>query len=195
MRYSLLCLCLACTPSFGTQTTGGSSDVSNVNQDENNVFTQSGLPDLFDSMETDFCYDVQPDTPGATSYFVGTYIFDAGEWFGQEQWILHPTPDWTDTDGQTCYITWQMSGFETDSGACFNCDLSLSVSATINKQETDCPEGLWKGSEEHWSETYDIHINGTDTIFYFHGSGDTIGLGNANDNAVSFITAPSCTWF
>lgn len=196
MRYSLFCLLLACTPSFGGKTTGSSSSDLDVNQGEDNVFTQSGLPDLFGSMESDFCDDVQPGTPGATSYFVGTYLFEAGSWSGQEQWILHPTPDWSDTDGQTCYITWQMSGSEvSDSGACSSCDLSLSVSATINQRETDCPEGLWKDSEEHWNETYDIYINGTSTIFYFHESGDTVGQGNANDNAISFISDPSCKWF
>ena len=195
MRYSFLLLVIACSPSFGPKgNTTGSQNNLDVNQ-QDDLLAESGLPSLADEMDEEYCYDAQPNVAGATSYFVGTYIIDSNGWFGREQWILHPTPDWTSTNGETCYVTWETTASEIDIAGCQNCDFGLDVSATINRQQTDCPEGLWEESEEQWQEQYDVYIDGSESIVYFQGSGDEVGQGYSNDTAVNFISSPSCTWF
>ena len=191
----LLVPLLGCSPNFSSQGSpnGGSNNLDLNQQDD--IFQQSGLPDVLEGMDETYCRDVQPGVAGATSYFTGTYLLDSEGWFGREKWILHPTPAWTATNGETCYITWETTATQADPAGCPNCDFALSVQANINRQQTDCPEGLWEDSEEIWSVSYDILIEGNSAVFYFQESGDFLGEGYSNDNAINFLSDASCTWF
>ena len=193
MRYLLFITAMACTPSFGRNTTGNSKNNLDVNQ-QDDLIAESGLPSLSGLMEEDYCEGVQPGVAGATSYFMGTYILGGDGWFGREQWILHPTSEWIATDGETCYVTWETVANQGEPAGCPNCDLSLEVSANINRQETDCPEGLWE-HEEQWSTTYNVLIDDTSSIFYYQESGNHLGEGHSNDTAINFLTPASCAWF
>jgi hypothetical protein len=201
MRLIAFISLIGCSPSFGPnsseKTTGNDLD---INQ-QDDLIQQSGLPDLLDDMDETYCNDALEDEiggqdiAGATSYFTGTYLLEDDGWVGREKWILHPTPAWTDTNGETCYVTWETAAIQINAAGCADCDFGLSVAANINKQQTDCPEGLWKDSEETWEVDYDIKIQGDSVIFYFQNSGNVMGDGYSNDTAINFLTEPSCTWF
>lgn len=195
-QLTILLFMTACSPSFGSKigTFEGDDNSLDVNGSDEDFFTQSGLPDLRDEMDSTYCENVQPNVAGATSYFLGTYVQKTEGWVGKEQWILHPTSDWTATNGETCYVTWEVAASETDIAGCPNCDFALDVSASINRQETDCPEGLWE-QEEQWTTLYDVMINGSDASFYFQSSGDLVGYGYSNSTAASFLSEVSCSWF
>ena len=191
-----LCATMACSPDFGMKNGGFDNNNGNSLDSNNNndIESLSGLPSLENQMEPDYCENVQPDVAGATSYFMGTYLLDSNGWRGTEQWILHPTSSWTATHGETCYVTWEIVATETDVTGCPNCDLSLDVSGSLNRQETDCPDGLWE-NEEQWSTTYNILVDNTQAIFYFQSDGDMVGEGYANSKALSFLSEVSCSWF
>ena len=195
MRYIILLGLTACSPSFGNQNTQNNSGNNLDLNQQDDLLSGSGLPSLSEEMDEEYCYDAQPGVAGATSYFMGTYIIDSDGWFGREQWILHPTPEWEDTNGETCYVTWETSANQIDVAGCANCDFGLEVSASINRQLTDCPEGLWKDTEEQWDVVYDVLIDGDSAVFYFQDSGNELGRGHSNDTAVNFLTDASCTWF
>ena len=195
MRYLILTGVIGCSPSFGDKgTQNNTGNNLDVNQ-QDDLLQESGLPSLSDGMEENYCDNAQPGVAGATSYFMGTYIIDSDGWFGREQWILHPTPAWTATNGETCYVTWETIASQTEVAGCATCDFALQVSASINRQQTDCPEGLWEETEEQWEVTYDVYIDGSSAIFYFQNSGDELGQGHSNDTAVNFLSSASCTWF
>ena len=66
--------------------------------------------------------------------------------------------------------------------------------AYADRQKTDCPEGLWE-NEEQWSTTYNILIEGGDSIVYFQSDGDMVGSGYSTNNAFNFLSEVSCSWF
>tara|TARA_B110000037_G_C16880349_1_gene407708 strand:+ start:81 stop:665 length:585 start_codon:yes stop_codon:yes gene_type:complete len=189
----LMVFSTACSPAFTSVKT---FDSENTGEDEGDIFGLSGLPDLEESMVTDHCEDEQPGAAGATTYFLGTYIEDSDGWIGKERWILHPTSGWTSTGGETCYVTWEVNAQEIDVVGCPTCSLALSVSAFVNRQETDCPDGLWDNpQEEQWEAVYNIEINDDQAIFSFQGTDSFLGEGYANASAVSFLSNVSCSWF
>jgi hypothetical protein len=162
--------------------------------DMESALEQSGLPTVTNQMDESYCEGMQPSTAGATSYFTGIYLLEDGEWRGFEQWILHPTSDWTNTNGQTCYVTWDTIGVETNIINCSDCELALSVTATLNESLTDCPEGLWE-DELEFNETYNIQLDANTSQVFFQGSGNLFGQGNSNPTAFNWIAEASCHWF
>ena len=201
MRCIAFVVVLGCSPGFGQNAKEQSSGNNLDTNQQDDLFQQSGLPNVLDGMDSTYCNNVLEDElggqdiAGATSYFTGTYLLDSDGWYGREQWILHPTPAWTATNGEVCYVTWETTATQINVAGCADCDLGLSVAANINRQKTDCPEGLWKDTEESWQVNYDIKIQGNESIFYFQESGNVMGYGYSNDTAINFLTEPSCTWF
>ena len=124
-----------------------------------------------------------PNVAGATSYFYGIYQRSSDGWRGEEQWILHPTAAWTSTEGETCYVTWAINAQQELIAGCPSCDFSLEVNGTLDRQKTDCPEGLWE-NEEQWSTTYNVLLEGGDSIVYFQSDGDMVGSGYSTNNAL-----------
>lgn len=193
---NLLILCAfatGCSPSFNSNS--GMVDTTTVGPGDNGSWESStGLSSLMDEMDPDYCEDMQPNVAGATSYFYGIYQRSSNGWQGEEQWILHPTEAWTSTNGETCYVTWAVNADEKEVAGCPSCDLSLEVSATLNRQKTDCPEGLWE-TEEQWSTTYNVLLESGNSIVYFQSDGDTVGSGYATSGAFNFLSEVNCSWF
>lgn len=200
MRYSLLLLfSVGCSPSFNTvKTFDEENNYYNSENDEyNDFFSQSGLPELRDDMEKHYCDDEFPGAAGAASYFLGTYLQEEEGWIGKERWYLFPTPGWIEAEDEIteegCYVTWDVDANESE---CPTCSLTLSVIAGVNRNETNCPEGLWDNpEEEEWEAVYDVDISGEDATFSFQGSGTFIGQGYANSSALSFLSDVTCSWF
>lgn len=199
MRYLILLLIsVGCSPAFNsTNTFSADKEYDNEDDEFNDFFSQAGLPDLRERMEPDYCDDAQPNAAGAAGYFLGTYVQEGEGWIGKERWYLFPTPTWVEVEDditeEGCYVTWEMEASETD---CIDCDLGLAVTAGVNRNETNCPEGLWDNpEEEQWEASYNIDIDGDTSAFYFQGSGTFIGNGYSSATAVSFLSDVSCSWF
>ena len=192
MLIGLLCT-MGCSPSFNTK--DGTVDTTTLDPNaEGGWEASTGLDSLMNEMDPDYCEDMQPNVAGATSYFYGIYQRSSDGWRGEEQWILHPTDAWTSTGGETCYITWAINAQEEAVAGCPSCDFSLEVDGTLDRQKTDCPEGLWE-NEEQWSTTYNILLDSGNSIVYFQSDGDTVGSGYSTDNAFNFLSEVSCSWF
>ena len=187
----LFVLYVGCSPNFNSNSTVKTQEIGDS---DNSLEASVGLDSLMDEMMPDYCENVQPDVAGATSYFYGIYYKDSGDWEGEEQWILHPTSAWTSTNGETCYVTWSIAAQEKDAAGCPDCDFALEVSGTLNRQRTDCPDGLWE-NEEQWSTTYNILLDGNDSVVYFQSDGELLGSGYSTGNAFNFLSEVSCSWF
>ncbi len=195
MRYMAIGMIfgLGCSPSFAPKV----ETVETNTLDENGGTdweASTGLDALQDEMDPEYCENMQPNVAGATSYFYGIYQRSDGEWNGEEQWILHPTDAWTATNDETCYVTWSISAVEEASAGCPSCDFSLNVSGSLNRQKTDCPEGLWE-NEEQWETTYNVLIEGGNSIVYFQSDGEIVGSGYSTNTAFNFLSDVSCSWF
>lgn len=184
---------LGCSPSFSSKVDTYETNGLDSNSD-NPLEASSGLDSLQDEMDPTYCENMQPNVAGATSYFYGIYQKGNNGWSGEEQWILHPTEAWTSTNGETCYVTWQIMATETDPAGCPSCDFALEVSGSLNRQKTDCPEGLWE-NDEQWATTYNVLIEGGSSIVYFQSDGETVGSGYSTNTAFNFLSDVSCSWF
>ena len=157
----------------------------------------SGLPSLSGRIDTTHCDEKSEEfqTPGATSYFTGTYVLVEGEWIGREKWLLFPNEYWEAEGGETCEIVWEMTAYESELSNCLACDMALNVGGEVHLGSTNCPEGLWSDpAEQSWNATYEIATLEEETIFYYL-SGTVLGEGYANEKALSFLTEPDCKWF
>ena len=182
---------LSCSPNFNSNS---SIKTQEIGDSENSLEASVGLDSLMDEMMPDYCENVQPNVAGATSYFYGIYLRNTGDWEGEEQWILHPTSSWTSTNGETCYVTWSISSQEKEAAGCPDCDFALEVNGTLNRQRTDCPDGLWE-NEEQWSTTYNILLDGDSSFVYFQSDGELVGSGYSTNTAFNFLSEVSCSWF
>jgi hypothetical protein len=195
MRYLIvgISLMMACSPSFNPN----SGMVETETLDENGETSweaSTGLDSLQNEMDPSYCQSMQPNVAGATSYFYGIYQRTDSGWNGEEQWILHPTDAWTSTDGETCYVTWAINAEEREVAGCPSCDFSLEVNGSLNRQKTDCPEGLWE-NEEQWSTSYNILVDSGNSIVYFQSDGEIVGSGYSTNTAFNFLSDVSCSWF
>ena len=196
----LVSMFIGCSPNFNPNGSVKTTDIHDPNgEEEDSIRTLeslAGLNNLSSNMDSDYCDGMQPNVAGASSYFYGVYIKDGGDWYGEEQWILHPTDAWDATDGETCYVTWSIVASETTPIGCPSCNLGLNVNGSVNRQLTDCPEGLWDNeSDSQWSTSYNILMSGGNSIVYFQSDGDIVGEGYANGSAFNFLSDVSCTWF
>ena len=195
MRYLIvgISLMMACSPSFNPNS--GMVETETLGENgETSWEASTGLDSLQDEMDPSYCQSMQPNVAGATSYFYGIYQRTDSGWNGEEQWILHPTDAWTSTDGETCYVTWAINADEREVAGCPSCDFSLEVNGSLNRQKTDCPEGLWE-NEEQWSTSYNILVDSGNSIVYFQSDGEIVGSGYSTNTAFNFLSDVSCSWF
>jgi len=160
--------------------------------------TEEDIKDLIDDIDSDYCLEFEDyqDVPGATSFYYGAFMRDGDAWVGREKWLLFATPAWVENGGYDCQVTWDINATESPQTNCLACDFSLQLSASINRSETNCPEGLWNYDEQlSWSEIYEVDISDTQASFYFQTSGNYIGSGQATSNSMDYISEPDCKWF
>ena len=134
--------------------------------------------------------------PGATSYFVGTYLKDGSRWLGREKWILFPNAYWEASGGVPCEVSWDMEINEEELVTCLACDFALNVDATISASSTNCPQELWNSpSEQYWNATYEVLVQNGNSVFYFQSTGQAFGWGYSSESAINFVSEPDCKWF
>jgi|GEM_PF-3038224 len=184
--------------------------------DQDPFFSDSDLPNIMDELDPTYCDATAaeyPNVPGATSYFVGSYIQSDTEWIGREKWILFPNESWQNAayqqwidgdeemadiaQGYPCEISWDMRVEELEElETCLACTLAFYVQADISTSSTSCPQGLWSDpAEQNWETIYEIANANGSSIFYFRSNGNPFGWGYASDQALNFLSEPSCKWF
>ena len=168
------------------------------------LYDNTGLDDVRDDLDGSFCDDVSEEyenVPGAVSYFTGIYTSSQGEvseqetWYGIEEWVLIPNTAWEEIQSETCYVVWSTVASRTEIETCLGCSLAMEVTASINYDETTCPEEIWNYAEYiSWQADYEIALVGNISMFYYN-SGTFLGMGSANNSAFNFLTDPKCAWF
>ena len=218
------CLCIACDNASYTEDapkivqsidgeglestegegSGSSGSVPEDIENSQDLYDNTGLDDIIDDLDGTFCDDVSEeyeDVPGAVSYFTGIYTSSQGDiaeqdmWFGFEEWVLIPNTAWEPIQSETCYVVWNMVANRQEIETCLGCSLAMEVTASINYDETTCPEGIWNFTEyTSWQADYEIALVGDVSMFYYK-SGTFLGMGKANESAFNFLTDPKCSWF
>ncbi len=165
----------------------------------------SGLDDLMDGLDKTYCdkYTEYASVPGATSYYFGSFLRTSNDWNGREKWILYPNNAWVETesvwdniDEDHCEVTWDVQAVELASANCLACDFALNISASINRSQTNCPEGLWDYEEQlNWSTIYEVAINGSNSEVFFQSNGELLGEGQSDTGTFNYISEPDCKWF
>ena len=191
------------------------SDTDDPVDDGYPFFSGSELPDLFAEMDASFCHALAqeyPGVPGATSYFIGSYLLEQEEWIGKEKWVLFPNESWQQAarqqwedgdqsmadlaQGKPCEVSWDMSVTELEVENCLSCNLAFYVQAQIQASESTCPQHLWSGpAEQQWETTYEISTNNGTSIFHFLSNGHAFGWGYSSDQAINFLSDANCKWF
>ena len=184
-----------------------SNDLDSVLEDTNNsqdLYDQTGLDDVTNDLDGSFCDDISQEyenVPGAVSYFTGIYTSSQGEvaeqdtWYGIEEWLLIPNTTWAVIQSETCYVVWNTMATRIELETCLGCSLAMEVTASINYDETTCPEEIWNDADYiSWQSDYEIALVGDVSMFYYN-SGAFLGMGNANESAFNFLTDPKCVWF
>ena len=181
----------------------GNSD--GIFDDSDDPIDNSGLDYLISGVDKTFCdkFTDYASVPGATSYYFGSFLQTTNDWNGREKWILFPNNAWEDAerlwddiDEDYCEVTWDIQGLELDTVNCLACDFALDVSASINRSQTNCPEGLWDYDEQlNWSTIYEVSINGASSEVFFQSNGDLIGEGQSAAGTFNYISEPDCKWF
>lgn len=136
------------------------------------------------------------DIPGAANWYTGVLEESGDQWAGVEIWHLRANATWESQGGGDCEVVWAMSG-ETvdDGGACATCEFSISLSATVDSNRTDCPGGLYAGSES-FTITYAVDQQSDgDAAVYFAGSGNPLATGAYGGGELTYETEPGCIWF
>ena len=162
------------------------------------IFEDADIPSVLGELDDSFCDEMSEElgVPGATSYFVGTYIKQNNSWVGREKWILFPNEHWQEYGGYPCEISWDMSIEERDLVTCLACDIAMEVDASISSSSTNCPQDLWnEPSEQNWSTTYEIMLDNGSSTFYFQSSGNPFGWGYSSQTSINFVSEPDCKWF
>ena len=154
------------------------------------------LPDLLSDLETDGCDDVDGiSVEGASSYFYGELLRSDTSWTGAESWLLFSNPSWQEQGQGDCQIEWRLVADEVGVQSCDTCDLGLSLSASVDPVDSDCPESLYSGLE-NFTVGYEVERNADGTaIWYFSSSGEMLGVGHHVDDALNYITSHQCVWF
>ncbi len=136
---------------------------------------------------------------GATGYFAGDFTGDltaeSGPVTGQEYWVILANSTWVGSGGSDCRVTWTMTGTHgAPTGSCGSCDYSLSLSAELDTSLTDCPAGIYQGSES-FTTTYNVKVTDGATTFSFAGSGSTLGVGQTDGSRATYLADGECLWF
>lgn len=176
----MLPILLACSSSF---------------TDEETPLTESGLPDLLETLDDTGCETLEGNAvPGAVAWYWGEYLLNDARYDGEERLVYYANQAWVEAGGGDCSITWQTLASDTNPGACGTCDLGMSVTATLDAGQSDCPEGLMSDTE--WSEDYGLALSDSGTVeWFFAGSGSAFGSGYHNDSALNYLSEKTCVWF
>jgi hypothetical protein len=137
--------------------------------------------------------------PGATGYFYGTFELTGtsvgDQATGTEKWILFSNDTWAgNTGGGDCEVVWTVVGNVTAPTSCSNCQIGLALTASINRGETTCPQGVWAG-EETMQEAYDVYWGPTGSNWYFSGSGTQFAVGEQSGSSMNYISEGSCNFW
>ncbi len=200
------CALAACSTPYGGKETddGAGDDDGGGSGGGDGGGTYEGIDDLTSDLDddtsncegyTDEEGDFYP-VPGAKTYFVGTYADNGdGTWSGYEQWVLFANERWQEVGEDDCTVTWRAVATEReDAGACSVCNLGLDVALTIDRSNTDCPDGLVEG-EENQTTSYGVFRSGSEAVWFFAGSGTEFGAGDASSSVIEFVTEPDCKYF
>ena len=138
--------------------------------------------------------------PGATGYWYGTFNLTGtsvgDQATGTEKWILLSNDTWAATDeGGDCEVVWTVVGNVVAPGACATCQIGLSLTASINREATTCPQGVWAG-EETLQESYNVYL-GSDgsSTWYFGGSGSQFAIGEQDGNSMNYLSDGACNFW
>lgn len=135
----------------------------------------------------------------ATTFFAGNYAFDGETVTGNEFWFLYPNDVLAENAGfEPCQVVWDVVGVMGDpvnTGT-----YSLSISAVIDEDQTDCVEDfegntVYGPSEEQFSVMYDVLDGGGNVTVLFANSGNQVGSGESTNNGISWISEKDCKIF
>ena len=203
MFFRTLCVAFAltgCTTFKSSSDTGGSSaqgsgggyaDVGD------SIQNHGGLQDLTQGLDTTGC-DIQEATdseiPGAASYFYGLFVQDDGMYTGYEQWLIYANETWRAQGYSDCIIQWRVSATEGSPGATTSANFALDVTMNLDQSASTCPAELMQDLNDTDFGHYDIQIAGNRSEWFF-ASGNSLGSGYANDQALNYLSPKSCRWF
>lgn len=156
------------------------------------------LPDLSQGLETGSC-GKGPGNEGADSHFVGTFQVSGSQVSGTERWLLHANDKLQASKlwnaGSDCEVRWMLSGTTVPPQHCGDCDLGLSLTATVDLTGSTCPEDMVK-REKSFQVRYDVR-RGSDGVahVYFAGSGKLLGQGYHQGGQLTYVSQHQCKWF
>lgn len=155
----------------------------------------TGLPDLTKGLSQKGC-DNGPGVHGAVSYFAGELkIASDGSVSGEEKWLLYANQKWKEKEGKDCQVRWSLSGSKGGKGACGMCDFGVSLTNSMDKTASTCPEDLAKNETgQHIGYDINLHDDGRVDV-YFSRSGKKVGEGYHKDGTIRYVTDSSCRWF
>ncbi len=139
--------------------------------------------------------------PGAEVYFSGTFGLNGNTVRGVEHTYYMANDAWIETGVDNCVIITNVAGNVIEPSGCSNCDLAVSLSTTVNDNDSDCPTGLIEDykfflQESGNTETYDIQRFDDGTAnWYFHESGNSFGTGSHDDESLEYLSDFQCQWY
>lgn len=200
-----LCVCAtlaACKSKYDTDTgvVGSSDGADGADGTGGTGGTDDPFNTLLDNMvEDDDCagYD-GVEVTGATVYWYGE--FDGNEddgWVGIERSYHLANDAWEESGQGDCQITWRVTASQTgDAGQCASCDYGITLQASLDTQQTDCPADLWS-TEQSYSVTYGVfEAGGGEVAFYFAESGNFWSDGLiSSDGDLRYLRDSVCRWY
>ena len=177
--------------SASSQGPGGYADV------DDSIQAHGGLQDLTQGLDKTGC-DIQEATdaeiPGAASYFYGLFVQDGSMYSGYEQWLIYANESWRAQGYSDCIIQWSVSATEGSPGSATSANFALDVTMNLDRNASTCPAELMHDLNDTDVGHYDIQITGNSTNWFF-ASGNSLGSGYANEQALNYISPKSCRWF
>mgnify|MGYP001162808532 CR=1 FL=1 len=202
MLFRKLCLVVlstSCTTFKSDSDTGNTSAgvYGGYESVDDSIQSHGGLQDLTQGLDKTGC-DIQEATdaeiPGAASYYYGLFVQDGATYSGYEQWLIYANATWRGQGYSDCTIQWTASATEGTPGAATSANFALDVTLTLDRNSSTCPDELMLDLNDTDVVHYDIQISGTQSSWFF-ASGNNLGSGHANDNALNYLSPKSCRWF
>ena len=135
---------------------------------------------------------------GATTLWRTELALDGNKVTGTETQLLLANPTWKTHDGADCSIIYKTTGTKGPAAGCPGCAYALTLSMTVDKDKSTCPDGLTPPDESDpdWSYdvTYQVSVEGAETVVRF-ASGTELGRGFSDKGSLAIQTAPRCRWF
>jgi len=194
---SLVPFFIGCTTFKSDADTGSTATGSSPGAGSGGITEHGGLQDLTEGLDRSGC-DIQESTnseiAGATSYYYGLFVEEGGAYSGYELWILYANETWREQGYTDCIVRWDASAFEAVPGSTAGANFGLNVTLNLDRNATTCPDDMVGDMNDSDSVHYDLQIAGGQTEWFFE-SGNRLGSGYANDNALNYISPKSCRWF